>query len=303
MPSHSLQHLSSRQYFSGYCLAVLAAVGFSTKAILVKLCYAYPVDATTLLALRMLFSVPVFLLIALRHGWKNRQTPLSRADKLAVLLLGLSGYYLSSLLDFMGLQYISASLERLILFLYPTFVVLISMLFLGKPCGKKELLALLLSYAGIVVVFYAELNVQAGQLWLGAGLVFASTLSFAAYLIGTGQIVARIGTSRFTAYAMLVASVATVLQFAFTHPWQALLVPKPVYEYSMWMALIATVLPVFMLSAAINRIGSSRASLIGSLGPVATLCMANQILGEALTLVQMAGLVLVMAGVLSLSRR
>ena len=302
MTSHT-QHLTSRQYFSGYLLAVLAAIGFSTKAILVKLSYAYPVDAATLLALRMLFSVPVFLLIALRHALRRHQPPLTSSEWLAVLLLGLSGYYLSSLLDFMGLQYISASLERLILFLYPTLVVLLSVLLLGKPCGKKEIIALSVSYAGIAVVFSAELNLQVEKLWLGAGLVFASTLSYAVYLLGAGQFVARIGASRFTAYAMLVASAATILQFGLTHPWQALILPTPVYQYSMWMALIATVLPVFMLSAAIRRIGSARTSLIGMLGPVSTLFLANLVLGEQLSAQQIAGLGLIMAGVLSLSRR
>jgi drug/metabolite transporter (DMT)-like permease len=287
----------------GFTLATLAAIGFSTKAILVKLAYHYPVDAVTLLALRMLFSAPFFLLIGLRHAHSKQQTPLSRKDYLALLVLGLSGYYLSSLFDFIGLQYISAGLERLILFLYPTLVVILSAAFLRKPFGRKELLALLLSYSGIGVVVFDQLHIQAEHLWLGAGFVFASTLTYAFYLIGTGEFVVKIGASRFTAYAMLVACTATVLQFVCTHPLQALDLPMQVYQYCAVMAIFSTVLPVFMLSAAIRMIGSSHTSMIGSLGPVSTLLLATLFLGETLTELQIGGAVLVMLGVLSLTLR
>ncbi len=297
----ALSQSSKSQALLGYGLATLAAIGFSTKAILVKLAYYEPVDAVTLLTLRMLFSAPFFLIIALRHALLKRDNALISRDYWSLLALGLLGYYLSSLFDFIGLQYISAGLERLILFLYPTFVVIISALFFGKAFGRKELIALLLSYAGIGVVFKDELALPAENLLLGAGFVFASTLTYAAYLIGAGENIARIGASRFTAYAMLVACAATVLQFALTHPPQALLVSMRVYQISLVMAVISTVLPVFMLSAAIRMIGSGHTSLIGMLGPVSTLFMAGYFLGEQLSLRQIAGAVLVMLGVFSLS--
>ncbi|WFP50606.1 DMT family transporter [Methylomonas sp. EFPC3] len=297
--THSFQH----RRLLGFGLATLAAIGFSGKAIFVKLAYGEAVDAVTLLALRMLFSAPFFLIVALRHAWQKPAQALSRRDYAALLLLGLLGYYLSSLFDFIGLQYISAGLERLILFLYPTLVVVLSALLLHKPFGRKEIVALLLSYAGIGVVFSDQVTLQAEHLWLGAGFVFASTLTYAAYLIGTGETVARIGASRFTAYAMLVACAATLIQFLLTHPPQALLVSARVYQLSLWMAIVSTVLPVFMLSAAIRIIGSSHASLIGALGPVATLFLANVFLDEQLSTLQMAGAALVLAGVLSLSRK
>ncbi|MCQ8180202.1 DMT family transporter [Methylomonas sp. SURF-1] len=297
--THSFQH----RRLLGFGLATLAAIGFSGKAIFVKLAYGEAVDAVTLLALRMLFSAPFFLIVALRHAWRKPTQALSRRDYAALLLLGLLGYYLSSLFDFIGLQYISAGLERLILFLYPTLVVVLSALLLHKPFGRKEIVALLLSYVGIGVVFSEQVTLQAEHLWLGAGFVFASTLTYAAYLIGTGETVARIGASRFTAYAMLVACAATLIQFLLTHPPQALLVSARVYQLSLWMAIVSTVLPVFMLSAAIRIIGSSHASLIGALGPVATLFLANVFLGEQLSTLQMAGAALVLAGVLSLSRK
>jgi drug/metabolite transporter (DMT)-like permease len=301
MATNAQSKLSKRNAVSGFVLAALAAIGFSTKAILVKLAYYEPVDAVTLLTLRMLFSAPFFLIIALRHAGQKHLSPLLGKDYLALLVLGLLGYYLSSLFDFIGLQYITAGLERLILFLYPTFVVVISALLLGKAFGRKEIVALLLSYAGIAVVFRDELNVQSDHLLLGAGFVFASTLTYAAYLIGTGETVVRIGASRFTAYAMLVACAATVLQFLLTHPPQALLLSMRVYQLSMVMAMVSTVLPVFMLSAAIRLIGSGHASLIGSIGPVSTLFMAGIFLGEELTVQQIGGAALVMAGVLSLT--
>ncbi|QPK63321.1 DMT family transporter [Methylomonas sp. LL1] len=301
MATTTLSPLSHRNALIGFGLAALAAIGFSTKAILVKLAYYDPVDALSLLALRMLFSAPFFLIVALTHVGRNNATRLHGKDYLAVLVLGLLGYYLSSLFDFIGLQYISAGMERLILFLYPTFVVLISALFLGKAFGRKEIIAMLLSYAGIGVVFLDELNVQSEHLLMGAGFVFASTLTYAAYLIGAGETIARIGASRFTAYAMLVACVATVLQFLLTHPPQALLLPIRVYRLSLVMAVLSTVLPVFMLSAAIRLIGSSRTSLIGMIGPVSTLFMAGYFLGEQLTVRQIVGAALVMAGVLSLT--
>ncbi len=293
--------LSKRNALLGFGLAALAAIGFSTKAILVKLAYYEPIDAVTLLTLRMLFSAPFFLIIALRHAGQKHLSPLSAKDYLALLVLGLLGYYLSSLFDFIGLQYISAGLERLILFLYPTFVVVISALLLGRAFGRKEVVALLLSYAGIGVVFRDELNIQSEHLLMGAGFVFASTLTYAAYLIGTGETIARIGASRFTAYAMLVACSATVAQFAVTHPPEALLLSMRVYQLSLVMAIISTVLPVFMLSASIRLIGSGHASLIGSIGPVSTLFLAAVFLGEQMTIQQIGGAALVMAGVLSLT--
>ena len=287
--------------YLGFCFAALAAIGFAAKAILVKLAYAEPVDAVTLLTLRMLFSAPVFLLIGLRHALQRNQQPMLAKDYLAVLILGILWYYLSSLLDFIGLQYISAGLERLILFLYPTLVVLLSALLLGKAFGRKEIIALLFSYTGITLVFYEQLQLQSAQLLFGAGCVFASTLTYAIYLIGAGETIARIGPSRFTAYAMLVACSATLIQFLMTHSPEALLVTRRVYQLSLFMAIFSTVLPVFMLSAAMRLIGSAHTSLIGSLGPVATLFMASGILGEELSLLQIGGATLVMTGVLSLT--
>jgi drug/metabolite transporter (DMT)-like permease len=285
----------------GVVFALFAAVGFSAKAILVKLAYLEHVDAITLLALRMVFSVPFFIGIALWAGM-HHAVPLGKQDKLLVLALGLIGYYLSSFLDFLGLQYITAGLERLILFLYPTMTVILTALIFKRPIGRKVFAAMALSYAGIALVFLHDVGVkQGGSVVLGGTLVFLSTLSYSTYLVGAGHAIARIGTARFTAYAMIVASAASLLQFVVMRPMSALDLPLRVYELSIAMAIFSTVLPVFLLSYAIKRIGSGSASLIGSIGPVSTIVMAYMFLGEAISALQIIGSSLVLTGVVIIS--
>lgn len=289
-----------RDVFLGVVFALLAAVGFSAKAILVKLAYLDNVDAVTLLALRMVFSVPFFIGVAIWVG-RYHAAPLNAHDRLLVLGLGLIGYYCSSFLDFLGLQYISAGLERLILFLYPTMTVILSALLYKRAVGRKVMAAMLLSYAGIALVFLHDVGEKEGGIVLGTSLVFASTLSYSIYLVGAGHAIARIGTLRFTAYAMVVACAASLLQFGVMRPMSALDLSWRVYELSIAMAIFSTVLPVFLLSFAIRRIGSGSASLIGSIGPVSTIYMAYAILGENISLLQIAGSSLVLAGVLVIS--
>jgi drug/metabolite transporter (DMT)-like permease len=286
--------------YLGVVLAVLAAIGYSTKSIFVKLAYLDGADAVTLLALRMLFSVPFFIAIALWARGRSGES-LSAQDWMRVVLLGLVGYYLTSLFDFLGLQYISASLERLILFLYPTMTVLILAAFRKHAVDAKTIAAMVLSYAGIALVFLHDVGAKEGGIVLGSALVFASTLSYSIYLVCAGQAIARIGAMRFTAYSSLVASAAYVLQFVLARPIGALDLPLRVYELSIAMAIFSTVLPVFLLSFAIRRIGSGSASLIGSIGPVSTIYMAYVILGESLSLLQIAGSALVLVGVLIIS--
>jgi drug/metabolite transporter (DMT)-like permease len=290
----------NRDALFGIIFAVLAAVGFSAKAILVKLAYFDAVDAVTLLALRMAFSVPFFLAVALWARTAHAE-PLNKQDWMAVLGLGLIGYYLSSFLDFLGLQTISAGLERLILFLYPTMTVILSALVYRRAIGREVVAAMVLSYAGILLVFLHDVGMNRGGIVLGASLVFASTLSYSVYLVGAGHAIARIGAARFTAYAMIVASAASLLQFGVTHPMAALDLPLRVYELAIAMAIFSTVLPVFLLSAGIRRIGSGNASLIGSIGPVATIYLAHVFLNEGVSLQQLAGSLLVLTGVITVS--
>lgn len=292
---------SARQKLTGSLFAFFAAIGFSAKAIMVKLAYVDGVDAITLLALRMAFSLPFFLIVAAIANRNKRSEPLTTRDKLAVAGLGVTGYYLASYLDFLGLQYISAGLERLILFLYPTMVVLISALMFKHRIGRTTLFALLISYAGIALVFQHDVQVLQHDALSGSVLVFGSALAYAVYLVGAGHTIARIGASRFTAYVMTVACVACLLQFALTHVVADLNLPSRVYLLSIAMAVFSTVLPAFLIAAAMRRIGSMHTSMIGSIGPVSTIYMAYVFLGERLSPVQLVGSILVLFGVLMIS--
>jgi drug/metabolite transporter (DMT)-like permease len=291
----------------GLWLALGAAFGFSLKAIFVKLAYAVPqaqpVDAVTLLSLRMVFSLPVFLWVGFTAS--RAAPPLSRRDWVMLVALGLLGYYGASILDFIGLRYISAGLERLILFTYPTLTVLIGVLFMGRSLSRREVGALVLSYAGIGLAFVHDLNVAGDTrlVLIGAAFVFASSLSYAFYLAGSAPMIQRLGTARFTALAMLVSTAATQLHFFVTQPLTALVQPLPVYAYGAAMALFATVLPVFMQSAAIRRIGPARAVLIGTIGPMATIFFGWWLLAEPVSPAQIVGAGLVLVGVWLVSRR
>lgn len=219
-------------YLGGLAIAVGGAVLFSTKAVVAKLLYRYHIDAVTLIAFRMIFSLPVFAAVAL---WKMRtEAPLSSADRWRLVGLGLIGYYLSSFLDFLGLQYISVGLERLILFLTPTFVLIISTLFLKQHISRRQWLALALSYAGIVLVFLHDLKGGGPNIALGSMLVLGSASSYALYLLFSGEMVKRLGSLRLVAYAMCVSSVACIAQFFILRPASLLVQPMPVY----WLSLV-----------------------------------------------------------------
>lgn len=285
---------------AGAFLVIAAAAAFSTKSILIKLAYRHGVDAVTLLALRMGFALPFFLAMA----WigRNQVQPLLRRDGWALLGLGLIGYYLASLLDFLGLIYISAALERLILFLYPTMVLLISAWLFRRPVKPREWAALALSYGGIALVVLPEGFGHQPDLWLGVGLVFGSALAYAIYLVGGGRLIARVGSTRFTAYAMTVSCVAVLAQWTLTRPLSSLQQPWPVYGYGLTMALVATVLPAILLTEGIRRIGASRAALLGAIGPVSTIALGYCFLGENLNLLQILGSSLVVLGVLQVGK-
>ena len=288
-------------YLGGLAIAVGGAVLFSTKAVVAKLLYRYQIDAVTLIAFRMIFSLPVFAAVAL---WKMRtEAPLSNADRWRLIGLGLIGYYLSSFLDFLGLQYISVGLERLILFLTPTFVLIISTLFLKQHISRKQWLALLLSYAGIVLVFLHDLKGGGPDVGLGSLLVLGSASSYALYLLATGEMVKRLGSLRLVAYAMCVSSVACIAQFFILRPASLLIQPAPVYWLSLVNGIFCTVLPVFMTMHAVQRIGAGTASQAGMIGPVSTLFLGALILGEPVTDWQLAGTALVLAGIYLLSKK
>lgn len=300
-PTGNTASLPTSDYRRGLMLAAVAAVLFSAKAIVAKLLYRYSIDAVTVLTLRMVFAAPFFAAIAL---WQYRKAePLSWRDCGMVVVLGLLGYYLSSFLDFLGLQYISAGLERLILFLTPSFVLLISTFALKRRIAGRQWLAMLIAYAGIVLVFAHDLHLSGDHVALGTALVFGSALSYSLYLIGTGELVARVGPLRLVAYAMSVSTLACVVQYALLRPWSGLVLPVPVYGLSLVNAVFCTVLPVALTMWAVARIGAPSASQAGMVGPVSTLFLGAWLLDEPITLWQSAGCALVMSGMYVLSAR
>jgi drug/metabolite transporter (DMT)-like permease len=285
----------------GLAIAIAGAVLFSTKAIVAKLLYRYQLDAVTVIAFRMLFSLPVFAAVAI---WQMRtEAPLSVADRWRLVGLGLIGYYISSFLDFLGLQYISVGLERLILFLTPTFVLLITAVFFKRRISLPEWLALGLSYCGIVLVFVHDLGGGKGDAITGSLLVFCSAVSYAIYLLGSGELVRRIGSLRLVSYAMCVSSVACIAQFFVLRPVALLIQPVQVYGLSLLNGVFCTILPVFMTMIAVQRIGAASASQAGMIGPVSTLFLGALVLGEPITAVQLGGTALVFAGIYMLSKK
>ncbi len=285
---------------------MVGVLGFSFKAILIKLAYAWhPIDPVTLLALRMLYSAPFFVAMAWWGGSASGATPFTGRDWRALAWLGFIGYYLASLLDFIGLKYISAALERLVLYLYPTLVVLLSALVLRKPISRRAVLALVISYAGIALVFVHDLEFAGDPqaLWTGGTLVFGSAFAYALYLIGAGDVIARIGSMRFIAWAMLASTVFVLLQFAATRDFALLDVPPSIHALSLAMAIVSTVLPTWLIAEAIRRLGANTSSLVGSLGPVFTIGLGALILGEPVHWIQLAGAALVLVGVMLVTLR
>ncbi|MFL5730374.1 MAG: DMT family transporter [Cytophagaceae bacterium] len=296
-----MSQFNYRSYL-GAVLTFMGAICFSAKAVMVKLAYTYQVDTLSLLTLRMLISLPFFAGIAIYSNRKNPGTNLTVKDWLMVVILGVTGYYLASLFDFEGLRFISAGLERLILFVYPTLVVVLSAIFFKKKIGGKEYLALSLTYIGIAVVFLGDLNLHQKDLWLGAGLIFGSAFTYAVYLMGSGELIPKLGSMRYTSYAMIVSTAAVCIHYVCSSEIKLFSFSREVYILSTVMAVFSTVIPAMLLSEGIRMIGSGRASIIGSVGPVSTILLAYIFLGEDISFIQIIGTILVLAGVLTVSR-
>jgi drug/metabolite transporter (DMT)-like permease len=284
----------------GIALATAGAIAFSGKAILAKLMYRHGVDAVQVLFWRMLLALPLFLALA---WWAGRgKAPFTRRDWWHIAGLGFCGYYLASLLDFLGLQYITASLERLILYLNPTLVLLLSVLWLRVRVSARQMIAIALSYAGVLIVFSHELNFEGTNVALGATLVFASALSYAVYLVASGEVVRRIGALRLTGAATSVACALAIAQLFVLRAPSAALVPAPVIWLSLANALLTTFAPVVMVMMAIERIGAPLAAQCGMVGPMSTIVLGVVVLGEPFTGWVIAGTVLVLSGVWLLAK-
>jgi drug/metabolite transporter (DMT)-like permease len=282
----------------GLLFALAGTVAFAFRPVLIKLGYeAAPVSATTLLFLRMVLSLPFFAAVA---WWLRREPPLARRDWLGIVGLGFLGYYLASLLDFLGLQYVPAGHGRLIMFLYPTLVVILSALFLGKRATPRELAALAVTYTGIALVLSHQLGAPAENrlFFFGAALVFGSAMCYAVYLVTGSQLIKRVGSMRFTAYTMMVSTVPAVIQFAVLESPASLSLPGIVWIYAIVLATVCTVLPVFLVAESLKRIGASQFALIGGLGPVTTVLADFALLEGSLSALQLLGGALVIGGVL-----
>lgn len=289
---------------SGILVTLLGSILFSTKAIFVKKAfYATGVDAVSLLSLRMLFSLPFYVLTAILVSRREGHQRPTRKEWGLTVLLGLFGYYLSSLFDFIGLQYISAGLERLILFLYPTIAVLLNRLFFQQPVSRNQWLALLLTYIGIGIAFAGEVQLESGTpgFWWGSLCVAICSVTYAIYMVGSGRIIPRVGSNRFTAYAMLSATAGIFVHYGFS-PHSASLTETPsLIGYGLLLAVIATVVPSFLLAQGLKRIGSNNVVIVSSIGPVSTILQAHYVLGESIFAAQIWGTLLVIAGILLLS--
>jgi drug/metabolite transporter (DMT)-like permease len=284
----------------GLLLAAAGAVAFSGKAIIVKLSYRYGVDAVTVIMYRMLFALPLFALLA---WWSGRGRPaFTRRDWLGILGLGFCGYYLASFLDFLGLQYISASLERLILYLNPTLVLALGVVLFKKTVGVRQLAAIAVSYAGVLLVFGQEVNFEGPNVLLGGVLVFASAVSYAVYLVYSGEMVQRLGSMRLVGWASMVACVLCIVQFALLRPLSAAVVAPEVLWLALLNATACTVAPVLMVMMAIERIGAAATAQTGMIGPLSTLTLGVLVLGEPFTPWIAAGTALVLTGVWLLTK-
>ena len=294
----------------GFLISFTGAIIFSTKAILVKLAFLHThTDGLTLLMLRMLMSLPFYLLIALWSGRKSGNVRMRPRQWVWVVALGLLGYYLSSFFDFIGLQYISAGLERLILFLYPSFSVLINRVFFRQQISRAQFGALALTYTGIGIAYFGELKIDIGNpnFYWGSFLIFLCAVSYAFYLSGTGKVVPLLGAAKFTTYSMLAATTAVLVHYLIRQAATGgPLLPLgpgsgPLWGYGFLLATVATVIPSYMLSACMKRIGANNAAIVTSVGPVSTILQAHFLLGDKIFAEQVIGTVLVIAGVLLIS--
>lgn len=288
----------------GFLIAFIGAVLFSTKAIIVKKAFAdIHVDALTLLMIRMLFSLPFYLITAVYIFRRSSNIRMTGKEWMITIALGLFGYYLSSLFDFIGLQYISAGLERLILFLYPSFAVLINAIIFKQKITRNQQWALLLSYAGIGIAYFGELKIDTSNpnFFLGSFLIFLCSITYSIYIVGSGRMVPKIGAGKFTTYALLSSTAGVFAHYAIRGQYDALEQSTHLWWYGILLAVVATVIPTFMLSASMNKIGSNNVAIISSIGPVSTILQAHYILGEKIFPEQIIGTVMVLIGVLLLA--
>lgn len=291
---------------SGFLITLLGAILFSTKAIFIKLAFAgTKVDAVTLLSLRMLVALPFYIAAAIMSYRKPTNQPITKVQWINIFLLGLLGYYISSLCDFIGLQFISAGLERLILFMYPTLAILINTFIFKIKLSKTQLAALILTYVGIGIAYFGEMKIDTENpnFYYGSFMVFLCAAIYSVYIVGTGKLVPKVGVTRFTANAMLAATAGIFIHFILTRSIHQITYSNTLLYYSLALGIIATVLPSFMISNGMKTIGINNVAVITSIGPVSTIIQAHFILHEPVFTEQLIGTILVIIGVLLIGRK
>ncbi len=288
-------------FYKGALFVFLGAICFSTKGIFAKLAFGYGVDGLEILTLRMLFALPFYVLILARE-YKSKPAPIEKNDRINIVTLGLIGYYLAALFDFLGLQYVSASLERNIIFTYPTFVLLMSRIFFKRKIHAIQIIAVLVCYSGILLAFYSDkASYVSSNLLKGTVFVLLSALTYALYLVKSDGLIKNVGTTRFTCISMIVSCIAVLVHYIFVHGIHIFSFPYQVYLIGIGVAVISTVLPSFLMTKGIALIGSSNMAIIASVGPIATIFLSNFILKEKISVLHIVGTVLVLIGVMILS--
>ncbi len=293
---------SNKKFWLGIGIGVLGVVLFSSKAVMVKLAYQYEVDVMSMLLLRMGFAFPFYLVISLFYQKKNK-TKKTTKDWLWVLFFGFLGYYLASYFDFVGLTYIKASLERIILFIYPTIVLLLNKLFLKQKITKPQIVAIVLTYLGIVIAFWDEVHISGKDTYLGGFFILLSALTYAAYLVGSGWLIPKFGVVQFTAYAMIMSCACVFVHYSIINETDLFRFSWEVYILGFLIAVFATVVPSFFVSASIKMISSSNFAIVAGIGPISTIILAAIFLEEHLTLIQLFGALVVILGILFISLR
>lgn len=293
---------SKKQFIYGILLGVLGIVLFSSKAVMVKLAYRYEVDALSVLLLRMLFAFPFYIVIGYIYRHEKKDIKDTKKAYLWLFFFGFVGYYLASYFDFVGLVYIKASLERIILFIYPTIVLLFNNLFLKQRINANQKLAIFITYLGILVTFGNEVSISGNNAYLGGFFVLLSALTYASYLVGSGWLIPKFGVMRFTAYVMLVSCICVFVHYGIIARTTILNFPWQVYLLGFLIAIFATVIPSFLVSISIKMISSSNFAVLAGIGPISTIVLAVIFLNERLTLLQVLGIIVVILGILLISK-
>lgn len=288
---------SNKNQYLGVILGICSAACFSSKAIMVKISYSFGADPLFMLFLRLFFSLPIYIIMAFIYSSATK-SKITRSEWIWIIVLGILGYYLSSLFDFIGLQYISASLERLILFIYPTLTVVLNTILFGSALRKKDYFALAITYIGIFFIYLGNTESNTENLVKGSLFVFACAFTYAFYIVGSGKLIPKVGAQRYTAYAMIISTIAVII-----HQLQTNGIPNfsntsgPILWIGFAMAIIATVIPSFTLAQSIRLIGTEKSSIVATLGPVFTIFLAYFILEEPFTIRQAIGTVFIITGV------